>query len=257
MGYLRLFNSVFKFTLILQRRYLFDLATGIIYMLLFLVFIQLGLNSFDGHVSNAFMSEKLSVLIIGFFSFMLISNSTSVVAHSIVDGSVTGTLEQAALSPYGIEGVFLSMAISRSLINLILTLAVIPISMLICRHWFEVDLLHLFILVVPTWLCCWGIGFMLGSLALVFKRVQSFLSLTQFLALTLIILKSYPFGVLSLLPISPQAVTMYRMIGLQQHFSAQWLIYLYIHGMIYLVLGVAVFKIGECYAKQKGILGQY
>lgn len=254
MGYLRFFLSMFKFSLIIQRRYAFELATGLIYMLLFLVFTQLGIHSFT---TASAISDKLSMLIIGFFSFMLINNAISVVAYAIIDSSVTGTLEQAMLSPYGAEGVFLSVAITRSMTNFVITLILIPISMLICNHWFRINFLNLLIVVIPMWLSCWGIGFMIGSLALMFKRIQSFMALTQFLALYLIILPTYPFGVLSLLPIAPQAATLQQLVGLNLQFPWHWFIYLYINGICYLIFGLLTFKGGECYAKQKGLLGQY
>ncbi|MFH1652880.1 MAG: ABC transporter permease [Pseudomonadota bacterium] len=257
MKFIRFFTSVFRFTLILQKRYFFDVAAGLVNLLLFLVFIQLGIHTFQGYVDGALIGQKLSMLIIGFFSFMVVSNSISVVAYGIVEGASTGTLEQAMLSPFGAEGLFLGVAASRSIINLIIAGILIPVSMLICSHWFSIDIYSFILLIIPMWICCWGIGFMFGAFALVFKRIGSFLNLAQFIILSLMVLPSYPFSWYSLLPVSPQVVTMTKVCGVGGPLSLSWLSYLYVHGALYLLLGILIFKKGEDYAKRKGILGQY
>ena len=71
------------------------------------------------------------------------------------------------------------------------------------------------------------------------------------------ILPSYPFNSMSLLPISPQAVILNKILAGHQVISYNWVIYLYAQSLIYLFMGVVLFKEAENYAKVKGILGQY
>ncbi|MBF0362785.1 MAG: hypothetical protein HQK49_17330 [Oligoflexia bacterium] len=257
MKFLWMFTSEIKYGLIMQKRYLFDILAGIVNILLFVIFIQLGIHSLQGDISSAALGTKLSSVIIGFFTFIVISSGIMLVANNITEGATTGTLEQTMLTPFGAEYVLLSRTIVGSVVNLLICLILIPISMLICRHWFSIDIGMLFVLLVPLWLSCWGVGFILGAFALIFKRVQSFMNLTQFLILSLMVVPSYPFNLYSLLPISSEATTMNRVLAVGNSVTSEWVLFLYLHGLIYLILGILIFKLGERYACNKGILGQY
>ena len=257
MDFIRLFNAELRYAFILHKRYMFDLLAGVMNILLFLVFIQLGIHSFQGNISADLLDNRLSVLIIGFFTFMIISNGISAMAKEIADGSKAGTLEQTLLCPLGPISVFLAKIMTDSVINLLIALIIVPISMLICRRWFSINLLKLFVLIIPLWLSCWGVGYILATLTLIFKKVQSFINLIQYIILVLLILPSYPFNAFSLIPIAPEAMTINKIFASGISVPYLWIVYLYVHGFICLVVGMMIFKTGGHYAKVKGILGQY
>ncbi|MFH1619484.1 MAG: hypothetical protein ABIG11_06215, partial [bacterium] len=85
----------------------------------------------------------------------------------------------------------------------------------------------------------------------------NFSNLIQFLILALMILPAYPFNGLSLLPISPQAAIMNKVIAGHHAVDYGWMIYIFAQSIAYLVLGKIIFKEAEKHAKEKGILGQY
>lgn len=257
MNYFNMFIAEVKYGIIMQKRYLFDSMASVINILLFLIFIQLGLYSFQSEIMAIELNTRLSQLIIGFFVFMIISGSISIISSNISEGATTGTLEQTMLTSLGPEIVFLCRAVVGSFFNFILTILLLPISMLICRHWFDIDVFGLFFYVIPLWLSSWGVGFILGAATLVYKRTQSFLNLTQFLILFLIILPSYPFNYLSLLPICPQAMTINKVFATGIQPSNAWILFIFTHGLMFLILGLCIFKLCEQYSRNKGILGQY
>lgn len=257
MHTLRIFIAELYLSCLSKKRYTFDLVAGVINLLLFLIFIQLGIKSFDSSVENIFLDQKLSMLIMGFFSFMVISGSISHASSYVMDGARTGTFEQMILCPLGVKTILLSSVAANSLINVLIAAAIIPCSMLICQHWFSINITQLLILLIPLWLASWGVGFIIASLAVILKKIHSFMNLIQFLVLSLMIIPSYPFNTYSLLPISPQAVTINKLLALKLPLSIPWAMYLYFNGMIYLIFGLFIFDYGVRYARHKGTLGQY
>jgi len=110
---------------------------------------------------------------------------------------------------------------------------------------------------IPLWMSSWGLGFAIGAATIIYKKTSNFTNLIQFLVLSLIVLPSYPLNLYSFLPISPSAMTINKVFASGLEASWSWIGFLYLHGLIYLILGMVVFKRGEQYARDKGTLGQY
>jgi len=241
----------------LMRRYWLDTVAGMINLLLFLVFIQLGIYSFQPEMSNKLLVISLEKLTIGFFVFSIIGAGISSITSNVSESAMTGVLEQLILSPIGSGWVFFCRALVHLILSSGIYLATIPICMTICRHWFRVDFCKLLFFSIPLWIASCAVGFALGALTLIYKKTQSFTNLIQFLILGLMVLPSYPFNALSWLPISPQAAVLNKVLVEKQVISWNWVLFLYLQSAFYLATGLAVFKEAENYAKQKGILGQY
>lgn len=254
---INIFRGQFAAELILLKRYWLNLAAGTVNMFLFLLFIQLGIRSFNGGVSAEFLSGKMGTLIVGFFSFSIIGVGVSSITSRISDNAATGILEQTMLSPLGVEWVLFSGALAQFVTALVLYLLLLPVSMFVCGHFFALDVTRLVLFTLPLWLASCGVGFMLGAASLVYKKTQSFSNLIQFLVLTLMVMPSYPFSGYSILPISPQAAALNSAIALRQPVGPGWVAYLFAQSAVYLILGSIIFKEAEKYAKEKGILGQY
>jgi ABC-2 type transport system permease protein len=243
--------------LILLKRYWLNLAAGTVNVFLFLIFIQLGIRSFGGGASAEFLAGKMGTLIVGFFSFSIIGVGISSITARISDNAATGILEQTMLSPIGIAWVLFFGAFAQFITALLLYLLLIPVTMFLCGHFFRLNILQLISLTVPLWLASCGVGFILGAVSLIYKKTQSFSNLIQFLILALMAMPSYPFNVYSLLPISPQAAILNKVIVLHQSIGLVWSVYSLAQSAAYLILGSIIFKEAEKYAKEKGILGQY
>lgn len=246
-----------KYGLILTKRYWLNLAAGTINMLLFLIFIQLGIRSFENGVSGEFLTGKMETLIIGFFVFSIVGTGISSITSHLNDSAATGILEQTMLAPIGIEWVLFFGAFVQFIISLALYLLLLPVSMLLCGHFFPINLSGLIFFTLPLWLSSCGVGLSLGAVTLIYKKTQNFSNLIQFLILALMVLPSYPFNGLSLLPISPQAVVLNKAIAAHHVIAGKWIAYIFIQSAVYFVLGNLIFKEAEKHAKEKGILGQY
>ncbi|MBI4656825.1 MAG: hypothetical protein HY746_08800 [Elusimicrobia bacterium] len=254
---INIFKAEFIAGFILTKRYWLNMAAGILNMFLFLVFIQLGIRSFGSGVSAEFMSAKMEMLIIGFFSFSIIGVGMGSITSRLSDNAATGILEQTMLSPIGVVPVLFFGVLTQFVFALVLYLLLIPLSMLLCSHFFSVNILHLTFFSVMLWLASCGIGFALSGLTLIYKKTQNFNNLIQFLILTLMVIPSYPFNVFSLLPVSPQVAILNKVIVSHQSVGSTWIIYTVLQSCIYFILGCAVFRVAEKYAKEKGIIGQY
>lgn len=246
-----------KFRWIYQKRYFFNFAATTLNLLLFVYFLQLGIGSFGKYVSQGYLEGRVAVLIVGLFVFTMIVSSITAVSNVISEGATTGTLEQMMLTPYGSSVLFLCKAIVGSSFSFVYYLLIVPITMVLCWHFFYVNVWILALLTVPLCLGSWGIGFAIGGATLVFKQTNSFVNLVQFFVLSLMVVPSYPFSLFSALPISPQAMTINKFITKTMPLEMEWLVYLYVHGLVYLLLGMTIFKVGERYARKKGTLGQY
>jgi ABC-2 type transport system permease protein len=254
--YLLMLFGEFKVGLILQRRYFIDFIASIINLLLFLIFIQFGIHSLSD-VPFKSIDSQLSSLIIGFFVFSVVSIAIGSISNYIMDGAKSGILEQTMLTPFGVGRIFLIRALFSNSLGLVTFFIVIPISMVICNHWFSINILNCFILLIPLWMASCGVGFIIGAFTLILKRVQSFINLIQFLVLSLIILPSYPFSVFSLFPVAPEANIFIKVVAKRLYIPVSWIIYIYGHSLITLFIGMTIFKICEFYTRKKGLLGQY
>ena len=246
-----------KYMWVFQKRYFLNFICGLISLFLFLVFLQFGISSLQEGSFTQVSSSKISILIVGFFVFNMISSAIGSISNIISEGTSTGTLEQTMLSPFGTTTVFLCKASVSSTFSFLFYIVVIPLSMLVCRHFFWVNIFTLFLYVIPLWLASWGVGFAIGASTIIYKQTSSFMGLIQFIVLSLLVIPSYPFNSYSLLPIAPQAMTINKVFASGITVSGEWLMFLYLQGMIYLILGIAVYKIGEQFARDKGTLGQY
>jgi ABC-2 type transport system permease protein len=246
-----------RFRWIYQKRYFFNYAASTLNLLLFIFFLRLGIGSFGSFVASDYLASRVAVLIIGLFTFTMIVSSITSVSNVISEGASTGTLEQMMLSPYGSCTLFLCKAAVGSSFSFIYYLLIVPITMLLCWNFFPLNIPMLAFLTLPLCMCSWGIGFIIGAATLVFKQASGFANLVQFLVLSLMVLPSYPFSPISLLPVAPQARTINLYFTGSFDLNPGWLIFLYAHGLAYLILGMTVFRLGEKHARKMGTLGQY
>ncbi|MBI4655937.1 MAG: hypothetical protein HY746_04215 [Elusimicrobia bacterium] len=246
-----------KLSYISTKRYGVNWLVGIINLLLFLIFIQLGIYSFQTGLSQNYINGKIETLIIGFFAFSIIGMAITTISSRISEGATTGVLEHTMLSPIGSTNVLLYYAVVQFLFAIIVYFLLLPVSMLICRHFFVINIAKLIFYTISLWIASCSVGFVLGALTLIYKRTQNFINLLQFVILTLMILPSYPFNYFSLIPISPQSSALMNSITGKNDISLGFNLYIYLQSIACLYISLKIFKEAEKYVKIKGILGQY
>ncbi len=198
-----------------------------------------------------------------YYSKLVISSAGA----SIAEEAITGTLEKLYMSPVRMEVVLIGRLISSLLIGSIqvivfcLSLGIImniPISV----NWGVIPVVALTILGVL------GFSLMIGSAALVYKKINTSIGVVanslMFLNGSFFGVEGFPNWLRQLAEILPttQGIILIRKIIIEEEtllklwIDGQFLPLIY-QSIIYLIVGILFFKIGETYARKHGLLGQY
>ena len=237
-------------------RYAFDTVASLVAMYLLFLVVFFGIRGVGGLTEG----QTLSSIILGFNVWVLLMFAYSSVAAGLVGDAQTGTLEQLAMSPQGL----LSTVLVRFWVSFVFIFAQIAIlftlAMVTTGRWLHLDMLSVIPLLLLTGTAILGIGLMMGGLALVFKRVQSVSSLLQFALIALVVA---PVDRLPILKIVPVSLGYQLLNGVMVDdvsitaIPAGDLGLLLAGTCIFLFIGIAVFKMMESTARDRGLLGQY
>lgn len=182
------------------------------------------------------------------------------IGWEITTEATRGTLEQLYMSPVGAWRILLSRMVGAVLANGVVIGAMLLVSMLSARTWLSFDLLTLLPLLLLTLVSMLGVGFMVAGLALVFKQIQAFLQIAQFIFFALVSVPVTLSPWLELLPVMRgssmlrEAMTQGVTLG---GFSPWGWGLLAANAAAYLALGIALYKLAERRAMRRGLLGQY
>lgn len=241
----------------LRRYYLNTIGVIIsIYLMFLLIFLLThslsgGLGGFGGTIDR---------LVVGFLMFSLAASSYSELAWELAGEARQGTLEQLAMSPFGLVNILLVRLEVGLFYQLIVNAAFLCLMMLTTGQWLNLDVVSIAPLLFLTILGVQGIGFAIGGLALIFKQIQSVFQLLQFgfIALTTVPVDTY--GFLQYLPLAWGTHLIKRVMVQGDSIGTIGManiLFLIVHSISYLCGGIILFKCCERYAKGKGLLGHY
>lgn len=205
--------------------------------------------------------ERLDAVVIGYVLWTLVLFVVNDIAINLQLETQTGTLEQVLLSPFGAPRIFLARAIASLTLRLSLILAILLLIMGITGSQirFPPALLLPLVSVITG---AYGLAFVIGSLALLFKRIQQVVAIFQF---GLLFLMAAPTEEWSGLPgLIGRVLPMTGGVGLLRDLmvrempleGGRWLLSLAV-GCLYLGLGLVIFRWAVDQAKRRGILGSY
>jgi ABC-2 type transport system permease protein len=205
--------------------------------------------------------DRLDSIIVGYVLWTLMIFILGDIAGGLQQEARTGTLEQLFLSAYPASTILLLRSLSSLLINLLINLGILLLIVALTgSHLAFPPTLLLPLLTVL--LGAYGIAFAMGALALLLKQVQQLLSVFQFGLLFLFTAPvetwTGPGRMLGwLLPMAPGAGLLRDVMarGLALDWS-RWLIAL-LNGLLYLSIGVLLFRHTERLVKRQGKLGGY
>jgi ABC-2 type transport system permease protein len=183
------------------------------------------------------------------------ANSSSA---SISAEAKTGTLEQQAMSRFGLLPVTVAGTIPDLLIGAAFSMAVLVGAKSIGLE-FRGDFLSVVVVLALTTAGALGIGLVLGGLTLVLKRIDSLAALARLALAAAIALPAGEFTLLRLVPLSWGSVLLRRVLveGEPVLSNAAAMGFLIAHSGVLLVIGVAAFWRFERIARDRGLLGQY
>ena len=239
-----------------MRRYPVDTLGQIvtIYMVFSLIF-------FGGRaVTPAVIEESLEGIVVGFFIWTVSVGAYSSVASDFSKEAQLGTLEMLSMSPLGLGVVMAIKSAVNLLVSFLLGTLVLILMLVTSGVSFSVNVLTVVPLAVLTVLPMLGVGFMMGGLALVYKRVSSVFNILRYIFLVLIIISPDAHPVLRYLPLTLGIHLLTRVMSsdvtLVDIPSSDVLTVTGI-ALVYLVIGYAGFQQFQKYARIRGVLGHY
>ncbi|MEW6723508.1 MAG: ABC transporter permease [Bacillota bacterium] len=251
-------KAIFYRNLVLMRSYFFNTISMLVTMYIVFLLMFYGAKAVGG--ASLSMGDTLEGLIVGYLVWMFAIMAYSDLSWSLTNEAQVGTLEQLYLSPAGFKWLSGMNLASNFLLNAVIAFVLLLGIMLTTGHWLRLDLISLLPLLVVTVLSAYGIGFAMGGLALIFKRIQSFFQILQFVFVAFIVLPWDRFPWAKYLPLAMGNVLTRRVMVegtrlWQLPFSD--LLVLAGTSLFYLAAGLVAFSTCERAAKDRGLLGHY
>lgn len=239
----------------LLTRYFVDTAAGVVltYVMFLMVFFG------GASVAPETIDNSLAGIIIGFFVWTMSFGAFQDPSQSLIEEAKWGTLEQLYMSPLPFGEILTYRTAFSVLVNVVTGVVVLLLMMLTTGKWLAFDLVSIVPIVVLTLCTAVGLGFALGGVALVYKRVSNVFLIVQFLFVGALAAPSEPW-VYNLLPL---ALGYDLLRTVMSEGVAVWnlpttdLLVLTAVAVAYIVGGFAIFTKMVGVARRRGILGDY
>jgi len=249
-----IFYSIVKKHFIELRRYFLNtlMSMGGIFILFMLVFF--GLRSFEAG------TETLQGTIVGFAMWIFAAMAYSEMSWGLLQEARDGTLEQLYLTPSSFRRISAYRVIASFIFQFMLFVMFLGIMMVVTGEYLILNP-GVVVLVGLALLSIYGIGYIMGGLSLVFKKVQAGNQILQFMFILFLVLPSITnHYIIYITPISWGNILINRMLvgGMSLlDFSAFDYSILLINSFAYLFAGILIFSYLERVAKKRGLLGHY
>jgi ABC-2 type transport system permease protein len=213
---------------------------------------------FGGNPAN-FEFNIQFVIVSNMFWFLALMAMQGI-GWEITTEATRGTLEQLYMSPMGAWRILLARMVGSIAVNLVFMSVLLVLAMATARQWLNLDLITIVPILVPTLISMIGVGFMVAGLSILFKQIQAFLQILQFVFLGLVFV---PLSVTPFLELAPfvRGVDMTRQVMVNNLSLTQIppldFGLLVVNAAVYFVLGLLVFRRCEAVAMQRGLLGHY
>jgi len=241
------------------RRYWFDTVSSL--ALWYVIFLLL-FNGARVLVSREeLFGSTGDSLIVGYMVWIFILGAYSRFTNVLTTAAQEGTLEQLAMCPAGIAWVCASEAAASFLIDdLLFGGGTLILMMVTTGRYLRVDVVSIFPLLVLTLAGVYGFSYLIGGLALIFKRVESAAQLMNFVFIALIAAPAGAYPFLRFLPIS-LGVELLRSVMIDGRsiltIPAVEIVLLGGVSACYLLCGLLAFRLLERVARRRALLGHY
>lgn len=240
---------------LLLKRYLFNTLSEILMMYVFFAVIFFGGNA----VAPEFISDSLSGIIVAFFLLTMASVAYSDLSWDIIHEAQWGTLEQLYMSAQGFGRVVVVKTVVNVLFSFVFGAAVLVLMMVTTGRYLSLDVVTVVPLVLLSLASAVGVGFVLGGLAVVYKRVESTFQIVQFAFVGFVVAPVDPW-VLKLLPLTLGSHLLRLAMGEGQGLAELPVVdlgLLVVKAILYLVVGYLAFRFAERTARKRGVMGHY
>jgi ABC-2 type transport system permease protein len=256
---MELFFAELKRNWIEYRRYPFEAIGGIFITTTIFYGLFLSARYIAGPALQ--FGDRLDSVIVGYVLWTLVLFIMANIGVVLQIESQTGTLEQIFLSKYGATRVFLTRSLANMMIQLGLNLGILLIIMTLTGRWLSFSL-QMFFPLVAMLLGAYGIAFSVGSLALLFKRIQQLQAIFQFGLLFLLATPTETWTgtgqlVSRILPMTTAAGILRDLMARNLPLDLQQLFWSFLSGGLYLGFGLGLFTWAGREVRRRGKLGGY
>lgn len=243
-------------------RYRFNTISDIILLYVLFMAMFLGIRGFGIQMgaSPLSMDDSLEGFIVGYFLWTIMFMAYSDIAYSVINDSGRGTLEQLNMSGISLARILTARSFSNLLINYLVSIIILFVIMASTGYWLQIKIFSILVPVLIGIFSILGIGLICGGLALIFKKVQSMLSIIQYFLIGLVAVNIHSKFVSSILPFRPAAEKVFMtVLGGCSLLDFSPLDYGIMIGNSVLYFSIGLFVFNQCVklAKTKGLLGQY
>ena len=256
--YLIAMRAMITRNLINMRRYMFNTISGLVTMYIVFMLLFMGVRGIGGAALAG--GTTLEGLIVSYLVWVLSISAYSDLAWDLNQEAQVGTLEQLYISPIGFNCLNAFNLISGLGLSFVIAAVLLTLMMLTTGTYLNLDLVSVVPLMITALLSVYGIGFAMGGLALIFKRIQAFFQIFQFVFVAFLALPLDHFPWAQFLPLT-MGGHLLRQVMVQGtrlwELPATSLAVLALTGVCYLALGLTVFEWSVRIAKRKGLLGHY
>lgn len=254
------FLAEFRREWIQLRRYPTEFIGEMIIVIVIFYGLFLGTSYMSG---GSIFGTRLSSVILGYTLWTVSLTAIGNMGFSISNEAQNGTLEQVFLSPLGALRILFLRNVASLVFSIFFTVVVIYGIMALTGHYLALGVID-FIPLLMAVLVSIGIGFLIASVTIVFKRTNQLMGLLQFVLLFMIMT---PFSDLPgvwkdlaiVVPLAPMIALLKAM--LIDHFSifasGNWLWWGFVNIALWLGLGMGVFSRAYQRARRRGTLGHY
>lgn len=262
-SYLILLWTMLRMNFLLMIRYKVNFAVQLVGMYLFFALIFFGGQEAVRSTGGGGMSSLGSTLdsvIVGWFLWTMAQNAYSSLSGVVTQESRWGTLEQLYMSPHGFGRIMSTKIIVNLVLSLIMGSIMLALMLLTSGRTLAIDLITVFPIVVLTLMSIIGIGFVIGGLTLIYKKLSSVSSLMQIVLIGLIAAPAAEIFMLRFLPLVHGSWMLQAAMrdGVKiWEFDPINLGILVGTGVVYTVIGYLVFRICSQIARKRGVMGHY
>lgn len=243
-----------RLSLFEMRQYWFETILSIGMMTAVFVGLFFGIKYF---VLAGDAGQSLNGLVFGYIIWSFASSTYQSASSSIVQDTQTGVLEQLFLCPDGFIKLMSARVVAGALFGIVLLLVLALLAMALTNNWLDLNFPLLFLSLFAGAPALVGVGFAMSGLTLIFKRVETLAMILSIAFIGLVALDGLPFGPASLLPFTP-AVSLSRMLALDGTSPALVEVGIVAaNSLIYLILGLMIFRFCERQAKRRNLIGIY
>ncbi|MUV90589.1 ABC transporter permease [Halapricum sp. CBA1109] len=255
-GYLDLLRAVGYREYLLFVRYPADAVGGIVVSLIFF-----GLLFFGGRaIAGQALTDEIEGIVVGYFLWTLSVGAYSSISNDIGSEVQWGTLERHFMTPFGFAPVAFAKGVAKVVRTFLISVVILAVMLVVTGTTLQLDLLTITVVAVLAVCSVLGLGFAAGGVAVLYKRIGSWLNLLQFGFVVLISAPAFDLGWTRLLPLVQGSALLQRaMIDGLVLWEMPLLDLSVLLGTAvgYVLAGYAVFAITTKRARRLGVLGDY